>query len=54
MVLDLPDKQRLLAADTVADRLRLELSLLRREAALVRRLPSLPAVELVRTAYGTS
>lgn len=54
MVLDLPDKQRLLAADTVADRLRLELSLLRREAALVRRLPSLPAVELVRTAYGMS
>ena len=50
MVLDLPDKQRLLEAPSVADRLRAELALLRRESALLRALPSLPAVDLTRSA----
>lgn len=48
MVLDLEDKQRLLACADTAARLREELTLLRREAALVRALRSLPATELVR------
>lgn len=48
MVLDLPDQQQLLEQPSVADRLRAELALLRREAALLRVLPSLPAVDLVR------
>ncbi|HEU4675998.1 MAG TPA: LON peptidase substrate-binding domain-containing protein [Motilibacteraceae bacterium] len=48
MVLDLPDQQRLLEQPSVGDRLRAELALLRREAALLRALPSLPAVDLVR------
>jgi len=49
MVLFVPDKQRLLAAPNAASRLGLELQLLRREVAVVRRLPSLPAVDLLRT-----
>jgi len=49
MVLFVPDKQRLLAAPDAATRLDLERQLLRREAAVVRRLPSLPAVDLLRT-----
>jgi uncharacterized protein len=48
MVLDLRDKQGLLEAPEAAARLARELRLLRREAALLRRLPSLPAVELTR------
>jgi len=48
MVLDLGDKQRLLESPDAAARLRAELELLRREAAVVRRLPSVPAVDLVR------
>jgi uncharacterized protein len=51
MVLDMPDKQRLLSAPDAATRLGLELILLRREAAIITRLPSLPAVELTRSAY---
>ena len=47
-VLELPHKQRLLAADDAAARLRLELALLRREITLLRLLPSLPAAELLR------
>lgn len=47
-VLDLADKQRLLEAPDAARRLRLEAGFLRREAAVVRLLPSLPAVELTR------
>lgn len=47
-VLDLGDKQRLLEASDTATRLRAELSLLRRETALLSLLPSLPAVELTR------
>lgn len=49
MVLDLADKQRLLAARDTATRLRFELELLRRELAVLGRVPSLPAVELTRS-----
>ncbi len=49
VVVDLQDRQRLLAeADGVA-RLRAELALLRREATLLRTLTALPAPELART-----
>lgn len=48
MVLDLPDKQGLLVARDATLRLREELSLLRRENALLEHLRSLPAVELVQ------
>lgn len=50
-VLDTHDKQQLLAAETASDRLRAELRLLRREAAVLAKLPSLPAVELTRQAF---
>ena len=43
MVLDLADKQALLAAPDAAGRLQLELELLRREGALLRQLPCCPA-----------
>jgi uncharacterized protein len=49
-VLDLADRQALLAAPDTTSRLRLELRTLRREAVLLRLLPSLPGVELTRTA----
>ncbi|MBT2399894.1 LON peptidase substrate-binding domain-containing protein [Streptomyces sp. ISL-100] len=48
-VLDIPAKQRLLQAPDTATRLREELKLLRAETAVIRHLPSLPAVELTRT-----
>jgi uncharacterized protein len=54
MVLDLADKQSLLAAPTVDDRLRLELSLLRREATMVGGLSMRPAVELPRAPYASN
>ncbi|MFJ8693207.1 LON peptidase substrate-binding domain-containing protein [Streptomyces roseolilacinus] len=47
-VLDTPAKQRLLQAPDTATRLREELRLLRTETAVLRHLPSLPAVELTR------
>ncbi|MFJ3901979.1 LON peptidase substrate-binding domain-containing protein [Streptomyces sp. NPDC090025] len=47
-VLDTPSKQRLLQAPDTATRLREELALLRAETAVLRHLPSLPAVELTR------
>ncbi|MFJ8232044.1 LON peptidase substrate-binding domain-containing protein [Streptomyces sp. NPDC094448] len=47
-VLDTPAKQRLLEAPDVATRLRDELKLLRSETAVIRHLPSVPAVELTR------
>ncbi|WP_327356770.1 LON peptidase substrate-binding domain-containing protein [Streptomyces sp. NBC_01304] len=47
-VLDVPTKQRLLEAPDTASRLRDELKLLRSETAVIRNLPSLPAVELTR------
>ncbi|MEU7277734.1 LON peptidase substrate-binding domain-containing protein [Streptomyces sp. NPDC045431] len=48
-VLDTPAKQRLLQAPDTATRLREELRLLRSETAVLRHLPSLPAVDLTRT-----
>ncbi|MFH8475218.1 LON peptidase substrate-binding domain-containing protein [Streptomyces sp. NPDC018000] len=47
-VLDIPCKQRLLQAPDTATRLREELTLLRSETAVIRHLPSLPAVDLTR------
>ena len=47
-VLDTPAKQRLLQAPDTATRLREELKLLRAETAVLRHLPSLPAVDLTR------
>ncbi|MFE0425639.1 LON peptidase substrate-binding domain-containing protein, partial [Streptomyces sp. NPDC058953] len=47
-VLDTPAKQRLLEAPDVAARLRDELRLLRAETAVIRHLPSVPAVDLTR------
>ncbi|NUK11772.1 LON peptidase substrate-binding domain-containing protein [Streptomyces lunaelactis] len=47
-VLDTPAKQRLLQAPDTATRLREELTLLRAETAVIRHLPSLPAVDLTR------
>ena len=54
MILDLSDKQLLLAAPTVDDRLRLELTLLKREASMVAGLGLRPAVELPRTPYASN
>ncbi|MFE2651790.1 ATP-dependent protease, partial [Streptomyces sp. NPDC059346] len=48
-VLDGPTKQRLLQAPDTATRLREELTLLRKETAVIRHLPSLPAADLTRT-----
>ncbi|MEU9008243.1 LON peptidase substrate-binding domain-containing protein [Streptomyces sp. NPDC048479] len=47
-VLDTPAKQRLLQAPDTVTRLREELTLLRAETAVIRHLPSLPAVDLTR------
>ncbi|WP_031506647.1 LON peptidase substrate-binding domain-containing protein [Streptomyces megasporus] len=47
-VLDTPTKQRLLQAPDTATRLADELRILRRETALIGRLPSVPAAELTR------
>ncbi len=47
-VIDLADHQALLAAPDTAARLDLELDLLRREAGLLKQLPSLPGVEFTR------
>ncbi|WEH42301.1 LON peptidase substrate-binding domain-containing protein [Streptomyces sp. AM 2-1-1] len=47
-VLDVATKQRLLQAPDTATRLREELTLLRKETAVIRHLPSLPAVDLTR------
>jgi Lon protease-like protein len=49
-ILDLSDKQRLLEQPDTTSRLRRELAFLRRELALLRLLPSLPATELTREA----
>jgi len=54
MILDLSDKQLLLAAPTVDDRLRLELTLLKREASMVTGLGLRPAVELPRVPYASN
>ncbi|MEN8653304.1 LON peptidase substrate-binding domain-containing protein [Streptomyces sp. 21So2-11] len=47
-VLDIPARQRLLQAPDAATRLREELKILRTETAVIRHLPSLPAVDLTR------
>src|SRR3954447_4759609 len=49
-VLELPERQALLAAPTTADRLQAELVLLRRETRLLDAFGALPAVELSREA----
>lgn len=49
VLLDLEDRQALLAEPEVVSRLRAELRLLRREIALLRRLTAAPAPELTRT-----
>ncbi len=49
MVLDLPDRQRLLAAPTTADRLRTLTGLLSRELAALRLLGAVPATDLLRS-----
>ena len=54
MILDLTDKQALLAATDTDDRLTLELALLRREAAMVAQFSMRPAVELPRAPYSTN
>ncbi|QPP09363.1 LON peptidase substrate-binding domain-containing protein [Streptomyces bathyalis] len=47
-ILDTPTKQRLLQAPDTATRLADELKILRRETAVIGKLPSLPAAELTR------
>jgi Lon protease-like protein len=54
MVLDLRDRQQLLEAATTSARLRLEIALLARETAMLRQLPSLPAVDLARAVIGVN
>jgi uncharacterized protein len=49
-VLELPERQSLLAANTTAERLQAELVLLRREIGLVDAFAALPAVDLLREA----
>lgn len=54
VVVDVPDKQRLLAATDAAERLRLELSLLRQETRLLRALAALPALDLTSQAFSAN
>ncbi len=54
MILDLTDKQALLAAENTDERLTLELEYLRREAAMVKQFSMRPAVELPRVPYSTN
>jgi hypothetical protein len=54
MILDMTDKQALLAAETTQARLDLELELLRREAAMVKQFSMRPAVELPRVPYSSN
>jgi len=51
MVLDLSDRQALLSSRDTTRRLRLALSLLRREESLLRHVPSLPATEYAHQPY---
>jgi uncharacterized protein len=48
MVLDLPERQRLLELPTVSERLRAQILLLRNETALIRAFRTLPATDLTR------
>ncbi|QNK79234.1 LON peptidase substrate-binding domain-containing protein [Nakamurella sp. PAMC28650] len=54
MILDVNDKQALLAARDTDARLTLELEYLRREAAMVRQFSMRPAVELPRVPYSSN
>jgi hypothetical protein len=54
MILDLSDKQQLLASASIDDMLRMELTLLRRESSMVGALSLRPAVELPRTPYASN
>ena len=54
MILDVTDKQALLAAPSTDARLELALGYLRREAALVKQFSMRPAVELPRAPYSTN
>ena len=54
MILDMTDKQQLLEAVSVDDRLRLLLTLLKREAAMVTGLSMRPAVELPQMPYASN
>lgn len=54
IVVDLPDKQRLLAASDAVDRLRLELALLLQETRLLRALAAAPAVDLGRQSFSAN
>jgi uncharacterized protein len=54
MVLEVADKQQILAAPDTTQRLRMELELLQREDAVLRRLPSLPAVQMSRQPYSSN
>ena len=51
MVLDLDDRQGLLAAPDTTRRLRRVMTLLQREESLLRHVPSLPGVEYARQPY---
>jgi Lon protease-like protein len=51
MVLDLSDRQALLASRDTTRRLRLALTILRREESLLRHVPSLPATEYAHQPY---
>jgi len=51
MLVDMSDKQELLATSTVDERLALEVAILRRESALVSQLSTRPAVEFPRVGY---
>jgi Lon protease-like protein len=51
MLVEMSDKQYLLATSTVDERLTLEMALLRRESALVSQLSTRPAVEFPRAGY---
>jgi len=54
VLVDVPDKQRLLAATDAADRLRLELSLLSQETGLLRALSAPPALDLTSQAFSAN
>ena len=51
MVIDLADRQALLASRDTTRRLRLALDLLRREEALLRHIPSLPGIQYARQPF---
>jgi Lon protease-like protein len=48
MVLEVFEKHQLLAIETTSERLRAEAKLMRRETGLIKNIPSLPAIDLLR------